>query len=195
MRKIILFMVYSLDGFVGGPNGELDWEDQNPSISMELIPELLSTVDSVIIGRVLYEGFSQFWPVIAKDAKSPKELVEFANWLVNAPKYVVSKSLDSVSWTNSHLISAQNDEDIIREVKKLKESSGGDLVLFGGARLAQTLVGLNLVDEYRFKLQPVVLGEGVPLFKDLDGMRKLKLTKTKAFEGGVVGLYYEPKEK
>lgn len=187
-------MVYSLDGYIGGPKGELDWENQDPAISMELIPELLSTVDSMILGRVLHQGFSQAWPAMAKDPKSPKELVEFANWLINAPKYVVSKTLDSVSWTNSHLISVKNDEDIIAGVKKLKEQSGGDIVLFGGARLAQTLVRLDLIDEYRFKLQPVVLGEGLPLFKNTAGLRKLELTKAKSFAGGIVALYYKPKE-
>ncbi len=193
MRKIILYMVYSFDGYICGPKDELDWENQDPAISMELIPDLLKTVDSMILGRVLYEGFSQAWPAMAKDPNSPKELVDFANWVVDSPKYVVSKTLEKAEWNNSYVLSVQNDEDIIKEVTKLKESTGGDIVLFGGARLAQTLVRLQLVDEYRLKVQPVVLGEGKMLFKDLKTRNSLQLIYSKAFEpSGVLGLYYKP---
>lgn len=186
-------MVYSFDGYICGPKDELDWENQDPAISMELIPDLLKTVDSMILGRVLYEGFSQAWPAMAKDPNSPKELVDFANWVVDSPKYVVSKTLEKAEWNNSYVLSVQNDEDIIKEVTKLKESTGGDIVLFGGARLAQTLVRLQLVDEYRLKVQPVVLGEGKMLFKDLKTRNSLQLIYSKAFEpSGVLGLYYKP---
>ncbi len=186
-------MVLSVDGYVSGPKGELDWEIQDPVVSMSLIPDLLKTVDSMIMGRVLYEGFSQAWPAMAKDPNSPKELVEFANWLIDSPKYVVSKTLQKAEWNNSFVLSVQNDEDIIREVTNLKASQGGDIVLFGGVSLAQTLVRLNLVDEYRFKVQPIVLGKGMPLFKDLEERNKLQLTYAKAFESsGVLGVYYTP---
>ena len=187
-------MVYSLDGYVCGPNGELDWENRDESISRDMIPDLLKTVDSVIIGRVLYEGFSQAWPAMAKDPNSPNDLVEFANWLIDAPKYVISKTLEKAEWNNSTLITVKDDEDIVREVKTLKEQEGGDIVLFGGARLAQTLVRLNLIDEYRFKLQPVVLGKGMSLFKDLESRMKLKLVRSKGFDSGVVSLYYTPEK-
>jgi dihydrofolate reductase len=192
MRKIILFMVLSLDGYVDSAKGGLDWENQDPEIGMDMIPDLLKTVDSMILGRVLYEGFMQAWPAMAKDPNSPKELVEFANWVVDSPKYVVSKSLKKVDGKNARLISVKNDDDVIREVKKLKKEAGGDIVVFGGVRLSQTLVRLGLVDEYRFKLQPVVLGDGKPLFKDLENKIKLELKKSKKYDAGVVSLYYKP---
>src|SRR4051812_35606946 len=109
MRKIILFMVISLDGFIGGPNGELDWEKQDPEIGKDLISELLTTVDSLIIGRVLYQGFEQYWPAAAIDPKTPKELADFANWIAHAPKTVVSNTLEKVEWENSTLLKAEND--------------------------------------------------------------------------------------
>lgn len=186
-------MVLSLDGFVCGPNDELNWENQDPTVSMGIIPELLSTVNTMLLGRVLYEGFHQAWPAMAKDPKSPKELVEFANWVEDSKKYVFSTTLKSVDWKSSHLVSVKSDEDIVNKVNELKETNDGDMVVFGGARFAQTLVKLNLVDEYRFKLQPVVLGKGKALFKDIAEQRKLELIKSKGYDSGVVALYYKPK--
>ena len=185
-------MVYSLDGYIAGPNGELDWENQDTEIGGYLIPELLKTVDTMIIGRVLYEEFFEAWPAMAKDPNMPKEIVDFAYWVEDTPKVVISKTLDKVTWNNSILVNVKNDEDILREVKQLKEQSGGDIVLFGGVRLAQTLVRLGVVDEYRFKFQPIVLGKGKHLFEDLTEQRKLNLTFSKAFKAGVMALYYEP---
>jgi dihydrofolate reductase len=185
-------MVYSLDGFVAGENNELDWENQDTEIGGYMIPDLLKTVDTMILGRVLYEGFSQAWPAMAKAPNMPEGIVDFANWVIDSPKIVISKTLKKAEWENSTLINVESDDDIVKEVKKLKEQPGGDIVLFGGVRLAQTLVKLGLVDEYRFKVQPIVLGKGKALFSGVTEQRKLKLTFSKAFKAGVVALYYEP---
>jgi dihydrofolate reductase len=146
----------------------------------------------MLLGRVLYQGFEQAWPAMAKDPSSPKDLVDFAHWIEDSPKIVFSKTLETVGWKNSRLVSVQDDDDIIQEVKKLKQQSGGDMVLFGGARIAQTFVKLDLIDEYRLKLQPIVLGNGKPLFKDRKDRMNLKLLQSKTFDSGVVGLYYQP---
>lgn len=183
-------MVMSLDGYIAGPNGELDWENQDAEIGRFMIEDLLKTVDSMIIGRVLYQGFLQYWPNVAKDNKNPAELVDFAKWLDNCPKYVVSKSLEKADWNNSTVINAQTDEELVNKVNKLKESEGGDIVVFGGVRLTQSLVRLGLVDEYRFKIQPVALGKGQPLFTE--NRTPLKLLSTKIFNSGVVASYYKP---
>jgi dihydrofolate reductase len=192
MRKVILFMAVSLDGFVCGPNGELDWENRDEEVSRYLIPDLLSTVDTMLLGRVLYQGFEQAWPAMAKDPSSPSDLVDFAHWIEDSPKFVFSKTLETVEWKNSRLVAVKDDKDIIQEVKKLKQQPGGDMVLFGGARIAQTFVRLGLIDEYRLKLQPTVLGSGKPLFKDIQDRMPLKLMTSKTFDSGVIGLYYQP---
>jgi dihydrofolate reductase len=193
MRKIILFMHMSLDGIVAGPNGELDWANMaDESVGRYLIADLLSTVDTMVLGRVLYQGFQQAWPAMAVDPKSPKDLVEFAHWIEDSPKIVFSHTEQKLDWKNSRLVSAKSDDDVRREVAKLKQEKGGDIVLFGGARLAQTFARLGLIDEYRFKLESAVVGSGSPLFKDIKDGLKLKLVKSKVFESGVVGLYYEP---
>src|SRR5438876_1691901 len=108
MRKVILFMVISLDGFVGGLNGELDWENRDPEVSRYLIPDLLSTVDTMLLGRVLFQGFEEAWPAMASNTSSPKELVDFAHWVEDSPKIVFSKTLDKVGWKNSRLVSAKS---------------------------------------------------------------------------------------
>lgn len=195
MRKVILYMVLSLDGFVCGPQNELDWENQDMEIGRELIPELLSTVNTMILGRNLYQGFEQAWPAMAKNPAMPKEIVDFAHWVEDSRKFVFSKTLNSVTWKNSHIVRVQNDEDIINEITKLKKELDGDIVLFGGAEFAQTIVRLGLVDEYRFKLQPVVLGKGKALFQDIQQRMKLKLIKAKQFKSGVVALYYDTENK
>jgi dihydrofolate reductase len=192
MKKVILYMVLSLDGFVCGPNDELDWEIQDPVVSRELIPELLSTVNTMLLGRVLYEGFQQAWPAMAKDPNSPADLVEFAHWVEDSKKFVFSKSQHTLDWKNSHLVTVTSDQDMINEVERLKKGNDGDMVVFGGAHFAQTLVRLGLVDEYRLKLQPILLGKGKPLFTDIADRRKLELVKAKGFDSGVVALYYRP---
>lgn len=191
-------MVMSLDGFVAGPHNELDFEIRDEEIGRFLIPDLLQTVDSMVLGHGLYKGFTQAWPAMAKDAHSPADLVEFAHWVENSPKYVFShtaaESLDNQSWKNSTMIQARSDQDVVAEITKLKQSSGKDITLFGGVRLAQTLVRLGLVDEYRFKIQPVALGAGQPLFTNLEQRNNLTLTFSKVFSSGVVALYYVPKQ-
>lgn len=185
-------MVVSLDGFVCGSDGELDWEAKDDEVGRYLIPELLSTVDTMLLGRVLYQGFEQYWPTAATNPSLPPDLIEFAHWVVNSPKVVFSTTLEEVSWNNSRLVKVKNEDDIVQEVQRLKQAEGGDMVLFGGARIAETFVRLGLVDEYRIKLQPIVLGTGRPLFKDIKERMHLKLLKSKGFDSGVVALCYEP---
>jgi len=185
-------MVVSLDGFVGGPNGELDWEVRDEEVSKSLIGDLLATVDTMLLGRVLYQGFQQAWPAMASNPSSPKELVDFAHWIEDTPKVVFSKTLGKTEWQNSRLVSVKTDDDVEKEVVRLKEQPGGDMVVFGGARFAQTLSRLGLIDEYRLKLQPVALGSGLPLFKEVKSRVGLKLVKSQTFKSGVVVLCYQP---
>lgn len=188
MRKVILFMHLSLDGFVCGPHDELDWATMNDDeIGKFLIPELQKTVDTILVGRVLYQGFEQYWPAVPQDPKAPSELVEFSYWMADTPKVVFSNTLKEVKWKNSILATS----DPTTTVQRMKNEPGGDMVIFGGAALAAHFTKNNLIDEYRLKLEPVVLGGGKPLFKDVKGRVKLKMVRSKAFESGVTGLYYE----
>ncbi|SOD98005.1 Dihydrofolate reductase [Spirosoma fluviale] len=188
MRKVILFMHVSLDGFVCGPNGEQDWMTMDDDeVGHYLIPDLQKTVDTMLVGRVLYQGFASFWPTVTNNPETPPELVDFANWMNTTPKVVFSKTLTTVDWQNARLAKA----DVATEIATLKQQPGGDMVVFGGAEFVSSLAKLDLVDEYRIKLEPIVLGTGKALFKDVTERIKLTLTKAKSFDSGVVGLYYQ----
>ena len=181
-------MHVSLDGFVCGPNDEMDWMNMSDnSIGEWLIPDLQKTVDTMLVGRVLYQGFEQYWPAVPENPQSPKDMVEFARWMNDTPKVVFSNTLKEVKWKNSSLAKS----DPITTVKKLKQEPGGDMVIFGGAFLAAYFVKQHLVDEYRIKLEPVMLGQGKSLFKDVTDRQKLKLIRSKVFDSGVAAIYYE----
>jgi dihydrofolate reductase len=187
MRKVILFMHVSLDGFVCGPGDEMDWTTMDDDgIGKYLIPDLQKTVDTMLVGRKLYQGFEQFWPTVPENPGSEPELVAFAHWMADTPKLVFSKTLKEVKWKNSRLATS----DPSTTVAQLKKEKGGDMVIFGGAALAAHFVKNNLVDEFRIKLEPVVLGKGKSLYQDLTARIRLKLIRSKVF-GSVACLYYE----
>jgi dihydrofolate reductase len=175
MRKVVLAMAVSLDGYVATSSGALDWIF--PNIDAELqawIVASMRTTDTQILGRVNYEEQAQFWPT-ADD--------ELAPVINDAEKVVFSSTLTSVEWKNSRLARA----DVADEVAALKQQAGRDILVPGGARFAQHVSKLRLVDEYRLLVHPVVLGEGLPLFSDpID----LKLADCVTFATGVIGLTY-----
>lgn len=182
----------SLDGYIAGPKGELDWATmKDDEMGNFLITDLLKTVDTMLLGRMLYKGFESYWPAAALNPSTPKDLVDFARWIEDTPKIVFSRTLEKTEWKNSKIIKG-NLEDEIRELKK---QPGGDIVLFGGASMSSAVVSLGLVDEYRLKLEPVILGSGKYLFKDNRERMNLKLTKCKKFKSGVAVLYYTTKKK
>src|ERR687888_96865 len=178
-RKVILFMHYSLDGAVGRPNEpQMEWitRDADMEIGRHMIPDLLKTVDTMLLGRELFQGFEQAWPAMVKAPGMPKEMVEMGRWIEDSPKHVFSRTIDKVGWKNAHVHRVGNDQDLAKRIKVLKGEKGGDMVVFGGARFAQALVRLGLVDEYRFKLEPTILGpDAYHLF---DGTKQAKMQLT-----------------
>ena len=193
MRKVILTMHMSLDGFIAGPNGELDWTAADEAVDDDL-PELLSTADTALIGRVLYQGFAGYWPAydITDPSKSKGE-VAFANWINEAPKLIFSTTLEKAEWKNSRVVPVKKNADIAEAVAGLKERPGKNLVLFGGVRIAQTFARLGLIDEYWLLIQPKVLGNGRPLFIDIKDRINLKLVSARALNTvGAVAVRYQP---
>jgi dihydrofolate reductase len=176
VKKVVLMMHVSLDGFVGRLNGDLDW--LFPDIDDDLkewTVDQLSQMDTHLLGRVNYEEQAQHWP------SSTDELAPLIN---NATKVVFSKTLEKADWQNSRVARG----DIAEEISGLKRQPGKDIFVPGGARFAQTLSKHRLIDEYRLVVHPVVLGSGLPLFTDaLD----LRLLSSRAFATGAVALTYE----
>ncbi len=182
MRKIVLLMHASLDGYVAGPNGELEWARVDEEIYREVAASW-ATVDTALYGRVTYGMMEGYWPTVPTNPESTRQELEHARWVEEVQKVVVSTSLENVAWNHTRL--ARNIEDI----RVLKGQPGGDMMIFGSPSLAHSLMEAGLIDEYRLNINPVVLGSGVPLFKT-NGRTNLKLLTSKTYSSGVVGLHY-----
>ncbi len=184
MRKLIASINITLDGFCDHTAGIADEElHQNAN-------ELLRNTDTLLFGRVTYQLMESFWPPIVKKPTGIKSVDEFAVLIDNTPKIVFSRTLKNVEWKNTKLAK----EGIKEEVLKLKQQSGKN-ILVGSPSILITLMKLDLIDEYQFCVQPIVLGNGLPLFKNIKDRINLKLLKTKTLGSGVVILYYEPIKK
>jgi dihydrofolate reductase len=184
MRKIILTMSVSLDGFIEGPNREIDWHMVDDELHSHF-NEWLSAMGAFLSGRVTYELMAGFWPTADRDPSSTGPMVEFARIWRDMPKIVYSRTLEGADWNTTVV------RDVVAgEVMELKEQPGGDLAL-GGADLAAAFMRHELIDEYRLYVHPVVIGRGKPLFQPQDAKITLRLAETRAFGNGVVLLRYQ----
>ena len=182
-------MRVTLDGFITGPNGEMDWMEEFLDEALaNYESELQKTVDTALFGRVTYQDFESYWPRVPEDPASPKGLVEYAHRLNAMHKIVFSKTLSHVEWNNSTLVK----EIVPEEITKLKQEPGRDMVIHGSASIVRTLTNLGLIDTYQLLVYPVVLGSGKPLFQDILHKVKLSLSSTKTHPSGVVVLSYQP---
>jgi dihydrofolate reductase len=189
LRKIIVSMRVTLDGFIAGPHGEMDWmEEFLDEALVNYESELQKTVDTTLFGRVTYQGFASYWPGVALDPASPKGLVEYAQQLNAMRKLVFSRTLSRVEWNNATLVK----EIVPEEITKLKQEPGRDIVIYGSASIVRTLTNLGLIDTYQLLVYPVVLGSGKPLFQDILHQVKLSLVSTRTHPSGVVLLSYQP---
>ncbi|SCL33447.1 Dihydrofolate reductase [Micromonospora rhizosphaerae] len=182
MRKIIVWMSVSLDGFFEGPNHELDWQKVDDELHQHFNDEL-SRMSAFLDGRRTYELMAGFWPTADQDPGSSAPTREFAGIWRDMPKLVYSRTLERADW-NSTIVR----EVVPEQVLALKAAPGSDMVI-GGADLAATFRRLDLIDEYRIYLHPVVIGRGKPLFPS-DTRLDLRLVESRAFGNGVVMLRY-----
>ncbi len=189
MRKVILLLHLSLDGYTAGTNDELDWIAYDSELE-QYAHAMHDVTDTVIWGRRTYEGMASYWLTVPGNPDSTPAEREHARWLDQATKIVVSRTLERIEWNN-----AQNTilikDNLAEEINRIKAQPGKDIWLLGSTALAQTFMQLDLIDEYRFNINPSVLGQGKPLFKDVTRQFPLKLRDTKVFKSGVVGLRYE----
>lgn len=190
MRKVIVSMNVTLDGFMSGLNCELDWHFQSWTSEMaETLCEQLNRADSILFGRVTYMAMAKYWLSKAMDLSCPREDIAFVEMINNYTKIVFSKTLAVAEWSNSRLVNENLEEEII----KLKKQAGKHMIIYGSGKIASALIQLRLVDEYQIWVHPVVIGKGKPLFKCLQNKLHLKLLKTKTFYSGVVLLFYKYK--
>ena len=189
MGRIVVTEFVSLDGVMEAPGGGEDFEHGGWSFEIDRgeegdkfkLDEALEA-EALLLGRVTYEGFAAAWP--SREG-------EFADKFNNMPKYVVSSTLEEPEWNNSTVLKG----DVVEEVSKLRDRVDGDIVVHGSARLVQTLLEHDLVDELRLMVFPVVLGSGKRLFGDTSDKKPLRLADSKMVGDGVAILTYEPAAK
>src|SRR5258708_37465268 len=182
-------MWITLDGYIAGPNGEMDWVGQFYDEAMGTYEDnLVSSADTLVLGRVTYESFAGAWPKVPENPSASKGEVEYAHKVNAMRKIVFSRTLSSVEWNNSRLVK----EIIPEEITKLKQEPGRDMVIYGSASIVRTLTNLGLIDEYQLLVHPVVLGSGKPLFQDIKHKTNLKLIQSRTHPSGVVVLSYQP---
>ena len=183
MRKIIFFMLTSLDGYFEGQDRDISWHNVDEEFN-EFAIEQLNNVDTLLFGKVTYAMMASYWPTPA--AKTDDPVV--AEKMNTTPKLVFSKMLNKAEWQNTRLIK----DNFVEETQKLKKQSGKDMIILGSSDLAVSFMEHGLIDEFRVMVNPLVLGDGKSLFKGIQGKLDLKLIKTQTFKNGNVLLYYEP---
>ncbi|WP_077959933.1 dihydrofolate reductase family protein [Ensifer adhaerens] len=178
MRKVIMWDMVSVDGFFEAPGHDIGWFVFEDELAAYIGETQLGT-GTLLFGRVTYEMMAAYWPSAEGD---------IATFMNGVEKFVFSRTLTSADWARTTLVTG----DAVKEVERLKKLEGGTIFIFGSADFAAGLIEKGLVDEYRLGINPVLLGDGVPLFKPGPQRTKLKLTHTRPLKSGVVILHYEP---
>jgi dihydrofolate reductase len=186
MRKIVSFMHISLDGFVAGPNGELNWAKVDEEL-FDYVGKRISKGDTALYGRKTFQMMESYWPIAGDKPNASKHDIEHSKWYNNIHKVVLSKSLQSSNLTNTTIIS----ENLTDKIKEIKQQTGAEILLFGSPTATHILMQQNLIDGYWLFVNPIILGHGVSLFKDIKDRINLKLLPTtRQFTCGVTELNY-----
>jgi len=183
MRKLILFNMITLDGFFAGPAGEIDWHQVDDEFNQYAIDQL-QEAGGLIFGRVTYQLMASYWPTPQALQDDP----QVAEKMNSLPKFVASRTLQDVEWSNTRLLKG----DATEELSRLKAAPGADLFIFGSANLAAGLMKKSLIDEYRLIVNPVVIGKGIPMFQNPHLPQRFRLARTRAFRNSNVLLVYQP---
>jgi dihydrofolate reductase len=183
----------SIDSYIAGPNGEMDWMVWNWDDKLKkYVYELNEPVDTIILGRKMTDGFVSYWSDVMTKPDDPLSIDRshvFAKKMIDTPKVVFTKTLKKSQWANTDIATG----DLTDEIIKLKSQSGRDIIVYGGATFDSSLIRAGLIDEFHLFINPVAIGNGLTIFKDLTEIQKFTLVKSIAFDCGIVVLHYEPK--
>lgn len=192
MGKIVSLVHTSLDGYMATSNGEMNWVIFDSALN-DYVTGIRQTAAGTIFGRKTFQMMEGYWPKVLENAKDPNDesdaSVSYAKWVTDHVKVVVSTTLKETTWANTKFVS----DNIKAELSRLKNELDGDLLVIGSPDLHKTLMELDLIDEYRITVNPIALGNGIPLFSDINRVTKLQLLDVKRFDNGVVGLHYQKK--
>ncbi len=180
------FMHVSLDGFVAGPKGEMNWIKIDEPM-FDMAAEHTDVADTAIYGRVTWELMHSYWPTAGAKPNASRHDKEHSAWYNKVEKFVASRTLKTAPDPTISIIS----HDFTDKVQEIKNRPGAEIIMFGSPGASHALMRENLIDEYWIFVNPILLGAGIPLFKDINEVIKLDLIESKAFSNGVVCLHYK----
>ena len=186
MRKLKLQIQTTIDGFIAGKNGEMDWmKFPWTDDIVNYVREITENVDTIVLGRKLAEGFIPHWENVAKDPNNP----EYEGGIKYAitPKIVFTKTFKKSIWENTDVANGE----LVEEINKLKNQNGKDIIVYGGGTFVTALIKAGLIDEFHLFINPTAIGNGMTIFKGLDKNLKLKLEAVKQFDCGITLTCYE----
>lgn len=186
MRPIVSFMHVSLDGFVAGPNGEMNWIKVDDEI-FDYVGDKINQTNTALYGRVTWEMMEGYWPTAADKPNASKHDIEHSAWYKKVDKVVLSKSMEGQQLANTVVIS----DDVEHRIKALKQQAGKEIIMFGSPGAVHLLLQHDLIDEFWVFVNPILIGKGISLFKNVQEITKLQLVASKAFDCGVVCLHYK----
>jgi dihydrofolate reductase len=186
MRKLIFFMHISLDGFVAGAHGELDWINLDDEM-FDFVGTMTDKVDTALYGRVTYDMMQSYWPTAGEQPNASKHDKEHSAWYNKVPKVVLSTTMSEEGLDNTTVIGGHLTENIT----KIKQQEGKNILIFGSPTASHSLLSKGLIDEFWLFVNPIILGHGIPLYKGETETTKLKLIESKLFSCGVIALHYE----
>lgn len=195
MRKLILSMNVSLDGYVEGPDGAMDWIAYDDEEQWEALFDLLRPVDTIICGRGMYPGYASYWQATLSNADADKNALRYARLANDIDHIVVSTTLQEADIAGIAAHRTRIAQDPAVEIAQLKQQPGGNIVLWGGAATAASFIRLGLVDAYQLIVNPVVLGGGKSFFRELSDRLSLELKEARGLKPGSVLLRYEAKKE
>ncbi len=191
MRKLILSANITLDGFMAGEHGDLDWHFTHWNRElMEDALEQLRGIDTILVGRVAYDSMASHWPCAEKSKMSSAAEREYAETMNRIRKIVFSKTLKKTAWNNTVVMK----EIVPEEIFQLKRLPGKDMIIWGGVTLVSAFLQKKLFDEYRISIAPIVIGKGVSISKEITQGLRLKLMNTRIFSNGVVTMTYRNRD-
>jgi dihydrofolate reductase len=175
----------SLDGFVAGPDGEMSWIKVDEEL-FDFVATMTHNADTALYGRVTYEMMQAYWPTAADHPNATKHDKEHSAWYKQVSKVVLSRTISGKGLENTTVISDQ----LADNINDIKRSDGKDILIFGSPGASQSLLNLGLIDSFWLFINPIILGQGMPLFKNITGIIRLKFIASKTFASGVIALHY-----
>ncbi len=190
MRKLVFFMHISLDGFVAGLKGELNFIKVDEEI-FDFVGTMTDNADAALYGRVTYEMMQSYWPSAGQQPGASKHDIEHSSWYNRVSKIVLSKSMSEDGLSNTTVLST----DLVERINEIKKQEGKNILIFGSPRASLALLELGLIDEFWFFVNPIIVGKGTPLFTHVIDTIKLDLVESKTFACGVIALHYRALNK